>query len=97
MRNGIDGLRALVEQTLRGDPDAGHSFVFVGKVKIPFWDRSGFVLYMKRLEKGRSSYHSSTSDGSTSRWIRRSLRCCSTGSISTHDASRDGIPRSERG
>jgi transposase len=57
MRNGIDGLRALVEGTLRHDPYAGHLFVFVGKgkdkVKILFWDRSGFVLYMKRLEKGR--------------------------------------------
>lgn len=57
MRNGIDGLRALVEGTLRGDPYAGHLFVFVGKakdkVKILFWDRSGFVLYMKRLERGR--------------------------------------------
>ena len=57
MRNGIDGLRAIVEGTLRHDPYGGHLFVFVGKakdkVKILFWDRSGFVLYMKRLEKGR--------------------------------------------
>ena len=57
MRNGIDGLRALVETTLKKDPYGGHLFVFVGKskdkVKILFWDRSGFVLYMKRLEKGR--------------------------------------------
>ena len=57
MRNGIDGLRALVEGTLKHDPYAGHLFVFVGKakdkVKILFWDRSGFVLYLKRLEKGR--------------------------------------------
>lgn len=57
MRNGIDGLRALVEGTLRHDPYAGHLFVFIGKakdkVKILFWDRSGFVLYLKRLEKGR--------------------------------------------
>jgi transposase len=57
MRNGIDGLRALVEGTLRQDPYAGHLFVFIGKakdkVKILFWDRSGFVLYLKRLEKGR--------------------------------------------
>ena len=57
MRNGIDGLRAIVEGALRHDPYEGHLFVFVGKakdkVKILFWDRSGFVLYMKRLEKGR--------------------------------------------
>lgn len=57
MRNGIDGLRAIVEGTLRHDPYDGHLFVFVGKakdkVKILFWDRSGFVLYLKRLGKGR--------------------------------------------
>ena len=57
MRKGIDGLRALVEGTLRHDPYDGHLFVFVGKsrdkLKILFWDRNGFVLYMKRLEKGR--------------------------------------------
>ena len=57
MRKGIDGLRAIVEAALHNDPYAGHLFVFVGKskdkVKILFWDRSGFVLYLKRLEKGR--------------------------------------------
>lgn len=57
MRNGIDGLRAIVEGTLLHDAYDGHLFVFVGKskdkVKILFWDRSGFVLYLKRLEKGR--------------------------------------------
>jgi transposase len=57
MRKGIDGLRTLVEGTLKKDPLDGHLFVFVGKakdkVKILFWDRNGFVLYMKRLERGR--------------------------------------------
>lgn len=57
MRNGIDGLRAIVEGALKKDPYEGHLFVFVGKakdkVKILFWDRSGFVLYLKRLERGR--------------------------------------------
>jgi transposase len=57
MRKGIDGLRAIVGGALRQDPYAGHLFVFVGKakgkVKILFWDRSGFGLYLKRLEKGR--------------------------------------------
>jgi len=57
MRNGIDGLRAMVEGALKKDPYGGHLFVFVGKskdkVKILFWDRNGFVLYLKRLERGR--------------------------------------------
>lgn len=57
MRNGIDGLRAVVEQVLKKNPDEGHLFVFVGKgkdkLKILFWDRNGYVLYFKRLEKGR--------------------------------------------
>ena len=57
MRKGIDGLRAVAEATLKHNPYDGHLFVFVGKskdkVKILFWDRGGFVLYLKRLEKGR--------------------------------------------
>jgi transposase len=57
MRNGIDGLRAVVEQVLMKSPDDGHLFVFVGKqrdkLKILFWDRNGYVVYFKRLERGR--------------------------------------------
>lgn len=57
MRNGIDGLRRIVDDVLKKDPYEGHLFVFVGKskdkVKVLFWDRNGFVLYMKRLEVGR--------------------------------------------
>ena len=57
MRNGIDGLRAIVERVLRLNPNAGHLFVFVGKtrdkVKILFWDKNGYVVYFKRLEQGR--------------------------------------------
>jgi transposase len=57
MRNGIDGLRAIVEALLKKDAYQGHLFVFVGKakdkVKILYWDRNGFVLYLKRLERGR--------------------------------------------
>lgn len=57
MRNGIDGLRALVENALKKNPLEGHLFVFVGKakdkIKILYWDKNGFVLHMKRLERGR--------------------------------------------
>ncbi|MBK8172007.1 MAG: IS66 family insertion sequence element accessory protein TnpB [Sandaracinaceae bacterium] len=57
MRNGIDGLCALVKGTIEKDVYEGHLFVFVGKsknrVKVLFWDHGGFVVYMKRLERGR--------------------------------------------
>ena len=57
MRKGIDGLRVVVDQVLKRDALSGHLFVFLGKsrerVKILFWDRGGFVLYLKRLEQGR--------------------------------------------
>jgi transposase len=57
MRNGVDGLRTIVEQVLRRNPNEGHLFVFVGKgrdkLKILFWDKNGYVVYFKRLERGR--------------------------------------------
>jgi len=57
MRKSIDGLMAIVEQELRQDAYSGHLFVFVSRagdrVKILTWDKGGFVLYYKRLERGR--------------------------------------------
>lgn len=57
LRRGHDGLYSLVKNTLCLDAFAGHLFVFVGRrgdrVKVLFWDRGGFVLYYKRLARGR--------------------------------------------
>ena len=50
-------LAAYVRATHGGDPQDGHLYVFVGKgknlVKILFWDRSGYCVFAKKLEKGR--------------------------------------------
>jgi transposase len=57
MRKSIDGLAALVNDILSQSPFSGHVFVFRGRrgdrVKILVWDRNGFVLFYKRLEKCR--------------------------------------------
>ena len=57
LRRGHDGLVAIVRNTWRLNPFDGHLFVFLGKrvdrVKVLAWDRNGFVLYYKRLSKGR--------------------------------------------
>jgi transposase len=56
LRRGFDGLAAAVRDRLAGDPASGAVFVFLGRnprlAKLLFWDRSGYVLIAKRLEKG---------------------------------------------
>ena len=57
MRKGFDGLLGLVLSGTRADPYSGHLFVFLSRrrdhARILFWDRGGFVLYCKRLERGQ--------------------------------------------
>lgn len=56
MRKQFDGIAALVENQLGQDPRSGHLFVLFNKrgdmVRILFWDRSGYCLLSKRLERG---------------------------------------------
>lgn len=57
MRKQINGLSVLVQQELKLDPFSGALFVFCNRrrhlVKVLYWDRTGFALWMKRLEKAR--------------------------------------------
>lgn len=54
MRKSINGLSAIVELSQMGNLMAPHLFVFTGKrrnaIKILYFDKSGFALWMKRLE-----------------------------------------------
>ena len=54
-RKSIDGLAIIVEQEIKVDPFSDALFIFVAKdrskLKLVYWDRSGFALWYKRLEK----------------------------------------------
>lgn len=57
MRKSFDGLVSLVTGVLEEDSLSGTLFVFFNRrgnyVKGVAWDRTGYVLYAKRLEHGR--------------------------------------------
>ena len=57
MRKEINGLSVLVEEQLAADPFSGSLFLFCNRrrthLKILYWDRNGFWLYLKRLERDR--------------------------------------------
>ena len=59
MRKSFDGLIALTKGVLGEDPLSGSLFVFFNRrgnyLKLVFWDRTGFCLFAKRLERGRFS------------------------------------------
>jgi transposase len=57
MRKSINGLLILIADQLDLDPLSGHLFAFCNRkrdiIKILYWDRNGFCLWHKRLEKDR--------------------------------------------
>ena len=56
-RKGMEGLAALVREAMGADPFDGAVYVFRAKradrVKLIFWDGTGMVLVVKRLEDGK--------------------------------------------
>jgi transposase len=65
MRKSIDGLAVLVREGFNLDPFSPSLFVFCNKqrdkLKILRWDRNGFWLYYRRLERGRFQWPSENS------------------------------------
>ncbi len=56
-RKVINGLSIVVAEALDLDPFSAHVFGFCNRrrdqVKLLYWERNGFVLWQKRLEKDR--------------------------------------------
>ena len=68
MRKGFDGLSGLVVSGMKRDPLSGDVYLFINRrrdrMKLLIWDRTGYWILYKRLEKGRfqlAGNHSSPS------------------------------------
>lgn len=66
MRKSINGLSLIVSEHMQQNPCDGGLFVFVGRtsmiMKCIYWDRSGFALWQKRLEKERFKWPKKLND-----------------------------------
>jgi transposase len=56
LRRSFDGLAAAVRSVIGRDPLSGHVFAFLNRrrnsLKLLVWDRTGYLLLYKRLERG---------------------------------------------
>lgn len=57
MRKAINGLALMAQDEMKLNIFEGNVFIFCGKrkrsLKVLYWDRNGFCLWQKRLEKDR--------------------------------------------
>lgn len=56
MRKSFNGLSGIVRNALGDDPLSGDVFIFLNrrrdKIKLLLWDRTGFLIFYKSLERG---------------------------------------------
>lgn len=57
LRKGVNGLSLMVQNIMQNDPFSKSLFLFCNSerklMKIIYWDRTGFCLWQKRLEKDK--------------------------------------------
>jgi len=55
LRKAVNGLSGIIEEHMSGEPFSGNAYLFCNKerklLKAIWWDRTGFWLSQKRLEK----------------------------------------------
>jgi transposase len=66
MNYSFDHLMGRAEKIFEQDPCSGHLFLFLNRsrdrLKILFWDRDGFCIFYKRLERGTFQLLTTTND-----------------------------------
>src|SRR3989442_1783651 len=56
-RKGVDSLAAMIRTVFVHDVFSGHLYVFFSRgrdrIRLVYWDRNGFAMWTKRIERGR--------------------------------------------
>jgi transposase len=69
MRKGFDGLHAIIQSEFRCDALGGDLFLFLNRrrdrLKLMTWDRDGWIIFYKRLERGTFERPRPVADGVT--------------------------------
>lgn len=60
MRKSFNGLISIAKRELKEDPQSGILFVFINRrgnyLKSIYWDRTGYCMFSKKLERGRFKF-----------------------------------------
>jgi transposase len=66
MRKSVNGLSILVQENLKKNLFTGSMFCFCNRnrniIKILFWDKNGFVIWYKKLDKDKFKWPDSEED-----------------------------------
>lgn len=77
MRKSYNGLSALVKNQLQENPLSGQLFVFINRrrtqLKVLYFDRSGYCIWMKKLEQGQFRYTLSEGEKQALSWTELKL------------------------
>ena len=86
-RKSIDGLAAIVEQQMGLDPFSDALYVFCNRhrdrLKVLYWDQTGYCLWYKRLEQAKFQWPRKHADG-VIRWGEREFNWLLEGFVKRH-------------
>ena len=64
LRKAVNGLAMIIEQEMEGEPFSGNVYLFCNRerklLKAVWWDKTGFWLSQKRLEKDKYPWPDTT-------------------------------------
>jgi len=77
LRKAVNGLSVMIEQEMAGEPFSGNVYLFCNRgrrlLKAVWWDKNGFWLAGKRLEKDRFPWPETEEEAREISWEELSM------------------------